>query len=81
MSAKHLIEIEEIKLPKAEKAKNTPRQFRFTLLPDSEPIIEEIKLALSEYKNARLAGFTEEELGQYKALNKKIKENIKKTLS
>lgn len=81
MSVKHLIDIEEIKLPKTEKSKTTPRQFRFTLLPDSEPIIDEIKHALNEYKEARFAGFTDEELVQYKALNKKIKENIKKTLS
>ena len=80
MIGRHLLEIEEIKLPKTEKVKNVPKQFRFTLLPDSEPVIGELKQALNDYKAARLAGFSEEELLQHKKLNKKIKENIKNIL-
>ena len=80
LSAKELVEIEEIKLPKTEKNKASQRQFRFSLLPDSAAIIDELDQAQKDYEDARFADFEEDELAQYNKLNQKIKRNIQSIL-
>ena len=80
MAAKELVEIEEIKLPKGEKAKNAQKNFRFTLLPESAPIIAELEQALTDYQAARLSGLSDKELDMHKEFNEKIKKNIQNIL-
>lgn len=52
------------------------RQIKITLLPEADPVIEDLAAAQNDYDHARFRGFCEEELIQYAHLSAKIKENI-----
>ena len=56
------------------------KQLQAVLLPAARPFLLDVEQALEDYDHARFAGFTGEEQGQYRSLDRRIQENIKKVL-
>lgn len=56
------------------------RQFQVTILPAARPVLEALEDAQRNYVEARLSGFTREEMEQYRLLTDKARENTRKAL-
>lgn len=56
------------------------RQFQVTLLPAARPVLEDLKDAQQSYTEARLSGFSRDEVDQYALLMNKARENIRRAL-
>lgn len=78
LMARGLVKAEEFREPKP--LGKAEKKLRITILPEADPVMEDLATAQNDYDQARLAGFTEEELLQYARLSRKIKENIQKVL-
>ena len=61
-------------------SKSRRRQMKITLLPEADPVIEDLAAAQNDYDHARFKGFTEDELIQYARLSEQMKENIQNVL-
>jgi len=75
LSVRGLIKVEDIRGGKGEK-----RQLRVTILPEARSVLADLAGAQNDYDQARLSGFTEEELVSYACLSEKIKANIQRVL-
>ena len=51
-----------------------------TFLPETASILRELETAQEHFKQAKFAGFSEEEWEQFRRLTEKIKQNIQKIL-
>lgn len=69
LSGKGLLSIEEI---------GKKRTLTFT--PEAAPILADLEAAQKDYNNARLSGFSDGEIAQYRALSTKIRQNIQDIL-
>ncbi|MGN0292893.1 MAG: glycosyltransferase [Lachnospiraceae bacterium] len=67
-------ELLQIKKPRTDELQH------FELLPASEPIIEDLRLAQEDFNRHRFQDLTEEELHSYKKLNAKVKSGMLKIL-
>ena len=61
-------------------SKSRRRQMKITLLPEADPVIEDLAAAQNDYDHARFKSFTEDELIQYARLSEQMKENIQNVL-
>ena len=62
------------------KKKREPRKIRLELLPASDAVLQDIAAAERDYEQAKFRGFTEDELRQYTALERRVQENEKQVL-
>lgn len=62
------------------KKKREPRMIRLELLPASDAVLQDIAAAERDYEQAKFRGFTEDELRQYTALERRVQENEKQIL-
>ena len=62
------------------KKKREPRKIRLELLPASDAVLQDIDAAERDYEQAKFRGFTEDELRQYTALERRVQENEKQVL-
>ena len=62
------------------KKKREPRKIRLELLPASDAVLQDIDAAERDYEQAKFRGFTEDELRQYTALERRVQENEKQIL-
>lgn len=62
------------------KKKRKPRKIRLELLPASDAVLQDIAAAERDYEQAKFRGFTEDELRQYTALERRVQENEKQIL-
>ena len=62
------------------KKKRAPRKIRLELLPASDAVLQDIAAAERDYEQAKFRGFTEDELRQYTALERRVQENEKQIL-
>lgn len=62
------------------RSKKERYQLNLSMLPAADPVFKDIFLAQKEYDRKRFAGFEEEDLIQYAALNERVKRNIQKVL-
>ena len=62
------------------KKKREPRKIRLELLPASDTVLQDIDAAERDYEQAKFRGFTEDELRQYTALERRVQENEKQIL-
>lgn len=62
------------------KKKREPRNIRLELLPASDAVLQDIAAAERDYEQAKFRGFTEDELRQYTALERRVQENEKQIL-
>lgn len=62
------------------KKKREPRKIRLELLPASDAVLQDIAAAERDYEQAKFRGFTEDELRQYTALERRVQENEKQIL-
>lgn len=60
--------------------KSAANQVELKLLPESEPILADLIMALNGFEQVKYAGLSEEEMEQYEFLLEKIKGNIKNAL-
>ncbi|MBQ7841686.1 MAG: glycosyltransferase [Lachnospiraceae bacterium] len=79
LAKRNLIKAEEKRVRMAD-GKTIKRTLNISFLPDAEPVLKELEVALADYDQARYAGFSEEELAQYEALSEKIRQNIQHVL-
>ena len=56
------------------------KEVRFQLSPQAAPVLEDLKTAQADYSDARLAGFSPEELEQYHRIAEHIRQNVRNTL-
>ena len=56
------------------------KEVRFQLSAQAAPVLEDLKTAQEDYSAARLAGFSPEELEQYRRIAGHIRENVRNTL-
>ena len=73
--SRDLIALEELKDPATREKK-----LMLTFLPEAETLIQDLLRAEQDCEQTRLAGFTAEELDQYRRLTEKIKGNIQNVL-
>lgn len=52
------------------------RRFSVSLLPTAAPVLQELKAALADFRDACLRGFTPEESCLYEQLSERVRENI-----
>lgn len=62
------------------KKKREPRKIRLELLPAADAVLQDIAAAERDYEQAKFRGFTEDELRQYTALERRVQENEKQVL-
>lgn len=62
------------------KKKREPWKIRLELLPASDAVLQDIAAAERDYEQAKFRGFTEDELRQYTALERRVQENEKQIL-
>lgn len=62
------------------KKKREPRKIRLELLPAADAVLQDIAAAERDYEQAKFRGFTEDELRQYTALERRVQENEKQIL-
>lgn len=70
---KNLIRITE---PETDLEKNSEKQFRIELLPDSEKILSDLDTVKKDFEQVCFFGFTKEEQAEYERLTRKKKDNI-----
>ena len=75
LESRKLISISDTKDPETKE-----KQLELTFLPEAEIVLEELSQAEQECERARLAGFSPEELEEYRRLSEKIKCNIQNVL-
>ena len=85
LSMEDYIKIDEVKTAKdvAEgrtKEAQTNRKIKIMLLPEAEPLMNEVNASYSRYEHSMFSGFDEEEIVQYAKLEEKIKINIQRVL-
>lgn len=80
LTTKGLILVQDTRKKKTAEEKTAVRQVEISLQPCAEQIMEEITGAQEEYRQLLFAGFSEEEMEQYRILSEKIKANIQKAL-
>ena len=52
------------------------RRFSVRLLPTAAPVLADLKMAIADFENACMRGFTEEESRQYQQLSERVHENV-----
>lgn len=62
------------------KKKRDPRKIRLELLPAADAVLQDIDAAERDYEQAKFRGFTEDEIRQYTALERRVQENEKQVL-
>lgn len=62
------------------KKKREPRKIRLELLPAADAVLLDIATAERDYEQAKFRGFTEDEIRQYTALERRVQENEKQVL-
>lgn len=62
------------------KKKREPRKIRLELLPAADTVLQDIAAAERDYEQAKFRGFTEDEIRQYTALERRVQENEKQVL-
>ena len=62
------------------KKKREPRKIRLELLPAADAVLQDIAAAERDYEQAKFRGFTEDEIRQYTALERRVQENEKQVL-
>lgn len=62
------------------KKKREPRKIRLELLPAADAVLQDIATAERDYEQAKFRGFTEDELRQFTALERRVQENEKQIL-
>ena len=62
------------------KKKRKPRKIRLELLPAADAVLQDIATAERDYEQAKFRGFTEDEIRQYTALERRVQENEKQIL-
>ena len=62
------------------KKKREPRKIRLELLPATDTVLQDIAAAERDYEQAKFRGFTEDEIRQYTALERRVQENEKQVL-
>ena len=62
------------------KKKREPRKIRLALLPAADAVLQDIDAAERDYEQAKFRGFTEDELRQYTAFERRVQENEKQVL-
>ena len=62
------------------KKKREPRKIRLELLPAADAVLQDIATAERDYEQAKFRGFTEDEIRQYTALERRVQENEKQIL-
>lgn len=62
------------------KKKREPRKIRLELLPAADAVLQDIATAERDYEQAKFRGFTEDEIRQYTALERRVQENEKQVL-
>lgn len=75
LSGRGLIKIEEARAPELPE-----KRLSISFTSEAQPVLADLSAALSDYEGARFAGFSGEELSQYRALSGKIKRNIQDVL-
>ena len=75
LSGKRLISLEDVRTPE-----DGEKLLKITFLPEGEPVLADLRTARDDYEKARLAGFSQEEAAQYRALSGRIRENIQSVL-
>ncbi len=75
LESRDLISLEDYKDPQTKE-----KQLILEFLPESERLLTDLVTAERDCEQVRLAGFTAEELEQYKMLSEKIKSNIQNVL-
>lgn len=62
------------------KKKREPRNIRLELLPAADAVLQDIAAAERDYEQAKFRGFSEDEIRQYTALERRVQENEKQVL-
>ena len=62
------------------KKKRGPRKIRLELLTAADAVLQDIAAAERDYEQAKFRGFTEDELRQFTALERRVQENEKQVL-
>lgn len=62
------------------KKKREPRKIRLELLPAADAVLQNIAAAERDYEQAKFRGFSEDEIRQYTALERRVQENEKQVL-
>ena len=62
------------------KKKREPRKIRLELLSAADAVLQDIATAERDYEQAKFRGFTEDEIRQYTALERRVQENEKQVL-
>lgn len=62
------------------KKKREPRKIRLELLPAADAVLQDIAAAERDYEQAKFRGFTEDEIRQFTALERRVQENEKQVL-
>ena len=62
------------------KKKRAPRKIRLELLPAADAVLQDIDAAERDYEQAKFRGFSEDEIRQYTALERRVQENEKQVL-
>ena len=62
------------------KKKREPRKIRLELLPAADAVPQDIAAAERDYEQAKFRGFTEDEIRQFTALERRVQENEKQIL-
>ena len=62
------------------KKKRGPRKIRLELLPAADAVLQDIAAAERDYEQAKFRGFTEDEIWQFTALERRVQENEKQVL-
>lgn len=80
LAAKGLILVQDTRKKRTPEEKTAVRQVEISLRSCAEQVMEEIIGAQEEYRQLLFAGFSEEEIEQYRILSGKIKSNIQNAL-
>lgn len=75
LSGKGLIKIEEVRAPEL-----SEKQLSVSFTQEAAPILADLEIAETDYQTARFAGFSSQELEQYRLLSEKIRKNIQDVL-
>ena len=62
------------------KKKREPRKIRLELLPAADAVLQDIDAAERDYEQAKFRGFTEDEIRQFTAFERRVQENEKQIL-
>lgn len=74
-TGKGLIRIEEVR-----QSSHAPKRLFFVFLPEARSLLDDLRTAQEQYRSARYAGLSQEDLAQYRALTGRIRENIQSVL-